>query len=159
MFLSYKISVGKLLVGHLLRDDIRLEESVQLAIKGHVWAINPGGLCYSSDSPQVGFQAVAQIHVCVGILGPLVSFDPFREFSLHRLEKYYIFYLLVVGNRGPLMLACSNVHISVGFSIFSNAYSTSFGVSHGFVTPIKGCRVTDSFMSLVGFEFSMDVYG
>ena len=55
------------------------------------------------------------------------------------------------------MVACSNVHISRGFSIFGNAFSTTFGVSHEFVTPIKGCMVTDSFMSLVGFEFSVDV--
>ena len=57
------------------------------------------------------------------------------------------------------MLACSNVHVSGGFSIFGNAFRTTFEVSHGFVTPIKGCRVTDYFMSLVGFEFSVDVYG
>ena len=39
------------------------------------------------------------------------------EFSLPRLEKYRIFDLLVVGNGGPLMLACSNVNVSRGFSI------------------------------------------
>ena len=82
-----------------------------------------------------------------------------REFSLPRLEKYRIFYLLVVGNGGLLMLACSNVHVSRGFSIFGNAFSIVFGVSHGFVTPIKGFRVTDSCMPLAGFEFSMGVYG
>ena len=57
------------------------------------------------------------------------------------------------------MLACSNVHVSGGFSIFGNAFSTTFRVSHEFVTPIKGCRVTDSFMSLAGFVFSVGVYG
>ena len=57
------------------------------------------------------------------------------------------------------MLACSNVHVSQGLSIFGNAFSMAFGVSHEFVTPIKGCRVTNSFMSLVGFEFAVDVYG
>ena len=57
------------------------------------------------------------------------------------------------------MLACSNVHVSGGFSIFGNAFSTTFGVSHRFVTLIKGCRVMDSFVLLDGFEFSMDVYG
>ena len=57
------------------------------------------------------------------------------------------------------MLACSNVHVSGGFSISGNAFSMDFGVSHGFVTLIKGCRVTDSFMSLAGFEFKVDVYG
>ena len=46
-----------------------------------------------------------------------------------------------------------------GFSIFGNAFSTTFGVSHGFVIPIKGRRVTDSFMSLASFEFMVDVYG
>ena len=57
------------------------------------------------------------------------------------------------------MLACSNVHVSGGFSIFRNTFNTTFGIFHGFVTPIKGCRVMDSFMSLTGFEFSVDVYG
>ena len=45
------------------------------------------------------------------------------------------------------------------FSIFGNAFSTAFGVSHRIVTLIKGYRVTDSFISLVSFEFSVDVYG
>ena len=31
-----------------------------------------------------------------------------------------------------------------------------FGVSHRFVTPIKGCRVMDSFVLFAGFEFSVD---
>ena len=100
----------------------------------------------------------------MGILGPSMGFDPSgpsewrcwakshgihnaplffaREFSLSQLEKYRIFY-----------------HVSRGFSIFGNAFSMDFGVSPGFVTLIKGCRVTDSFMSLTGFEFSVDVYG
>ena len=81
------------------------------------------------------------------------------ELSLSRLEKYRIFDLLVVGNGGLLMLVRSNIHVSGGFSIFGNAFSTTFGVSHGFVNAIKGCKVTDSFMSLAGFEFSVDVYG
>ena len=57
------------------------------------------------------------------------------------------------------MLACSNVHVSGGFSICGNAFSTTFGVSHRFVTLKKGCRVMDSFVLLDGFEFSVDVYG
>ena len=57
------------------------------------------------------------------------------------------------------MLACSNVHVFGGLSIFGNAFSMAFGVFYGFVTPVKGCRVTDSFMSLDGFEFVVDVYG
>ena len=76
-----------------------------------------------------------------------------------RLEKYHILDLLVVGNERLLMLACSNVHIFVGFSIFGNAFNTAFRVSHKFVTPIKGCRVMDSFVLLAGFEFSVVVYG
>ena len=55
------------------------------------------------------------------------------------------------------MLVCSNVHVSADFSIFGNAFSTTFGVSLRFVTPIKCCRVTDSVMSLAGFEFLVDV--
>ena len=57
------------------------------------------------------------------------------------------------------MLACSNVHVSGSFSIFGNTLIMAFGVSHKFVTPIKGCRVMDSFVLLAGFEFSVDVYG
>ena len=57
------------------------------------------------------------------------------------------------------MFVCSNVHASWGFSIFGNAFSTTFGVSHRFVTLIKGYKVTDSFISLASFEFSVDVYG
>ena len=94
-----------------------------------------------------------QIHVRVALLGPHVGFDSFEpsewgcwakshgthnaplfpvgEFSLPRLEKYRIFHLFVIGNRGPLMLACSNVHVSRGFSIFGNAFSTTFGVPTG----------------------------
>ena len=74
------------------------------------------------------------------------------------LEKHRAFDPFVIGNGGLLMLACSNVHVFGRFSIFGNAFSTTFGVSHWFVTPIKGCRVTDSFMSLAGFKFAVDVY-
>ena len=34
-----------------------------------------------------------------------------------------------------------------------------FGISHRFVAPIKGCRVMDSFVLWVGFEFLMGMYG
>ena len=57
------------------------------------------------------------------------------------------------------MLACSNMHVSGGFFLFRNTFNTTFGVSHRFVTPIKGCKVMDSFVLLAGFEFSVDVYG
>ena len=57
------------------------------------------------------------------------------------------------------MLACSKVHFFRGFSIFGNTFNPNFGVSHRFVTPIKGYRVMNSFMSLAGFEFLEDVYG
>ena len=40
---------------------------------------------------------------------------PAGEISLPWLEKYRILDLLVVGNVGPLMLACSKVHVSGGF--------------------------------------------
>ena len=69
-------------------------------------------------------------------------FFPAGGFSLPRMEKYHIFYLLVVGNGGLLMLVCSNVHVSGEFSISGNACSTTFGVSHGFTTLMKGCGVT-----------------
>ena len=57
------------------------------------------------------------------------------------------------------MLVCSNMHVSEGFSIFGNTFNTAFGVSHRFVTPIKGWRVMDSFVFLASFEFLVDVYG
>ena len=48
-----------------------------------------------------------------------------REFDLPRLEKYCVFDLVVVGNGGPLMLACSKTHISEECSIFGVAFSTA----------------------------------
>ena len=63
------------------------------------------------------------------------------------------------------MLACSNVHVfweggGGGFIfIFGDTFNTDFEVSHRFVTFIKGRRVMDSFVLLVGFEFSVDVHG
>ena len=51
------------------------------------------------------------------------------------------------------------MHVSGGFSIFGNTFNKAFRVSHRFVTPIKSCRVMDSFVQLAGFEFSVDVYG
>ena len=91
---------------------------------------------------------MVQIHARVGILGPPLSFDPFGpfewvcwvkshgthnaplfltgEFSVPRLEKFRIFDLFVFGNGGPLMLACSNVHVFGESSIFGNAFNTAF---------------------------------
>ena len=43
--------------------------------------------------------------------------------------------------------ACSNVHVSYESSIFGNTFSMAFLVFHGFVTPIKGCRVTDFYLT------------
>ena len=57
------------------------------------------------------------------------------------------------------MLACFNVHVSGGFSIFGNTFNTAFGVFHRFVTLIKSCRVMDSYVLLADFEFSVDMYG
>ena len=51
------------------------------------------------------------------------------------------------------MLACFNLHVSEGVSIFRNTFNTAFGVSHRFVTLIKGCKVMDSFVLLASFEF------
>ena len=45
------------------------------------------------------------------------------EFDLPRLEKYCVFNLFFVGNGGPLMLECSNVHVFEESSIFENAFS------------------------------------
>ena len=82
------------------------------------------------------------------MFGPLLGFDPFRpselrcwakihgtqnaplfpagEFDLPCLEKYCVFDLVVVGNGGPLMLACSNVHVSEECSIFGIVFSVVF---------------------------------
>ena len=82
------------------------------------------------------------------MFGPFLGFDPFGpstwrcwakihgtnnaplfpsgEFGLPRLEKYYVFYLVVVGNDGPLMLACSNTHVSEEYTISGVAFSTTF---------------------------------
>ena len=57
------------------------------------------------------------------------------------------------------MLVFSNKHVSGGFSIFATILNTVVRVSHWFVTPIKGYRVMNYFVSLVGFGFSVDVYG
>ena len=147
MFSSCKESAGKSLANHLLKDGSRLEEGI--------------------GSPQDGLQA--WIHVRLGMLGPLLGFDPFgpsewrcwakihgthnaplflaREFDRLRLEKYCVFYLVVIRDGGPLMLACSNVHVSGECSIFGIAFSTTFLVSHWFVTPIKGCKVTGFYLT------------
>ena len=82
------------------------------------------------------------------MLGPLLGFDPFgpstwrcwakihgthnaplfpsREFDLPGLEKYCVFDLVVVRNEGPLMLACSNVHVFGECTISGIAFSTTF---------------------------------
>ena len=43
---------------------------------------------------------------------------PAREVDFPRLEKYRVFYLFVIRNGGPLILACSNVHVFGESSIF-----------------------------------------
>ena len=45
------------------------------------------------------------------------------------------------------MLACFDVNVSEEFSIFGNAFSMTFGVSHRFVTLIKGCGVMDFYVT------------
>ena len=59
MFSSCKELAKKSLAGHLLNDGSRLEDCV--------------------DSPQAGLQA--WIRVRVGMLGPLLDFDPFRSYE------------------------------------------------------------------------------
>ena len=39
------------------------------------------------------------------------------------------------------MIVCSNVHVFEECSISSIAFSATFLVPHGFITPIKGCKV------------------
>ena len=50
----------------------------------------------------------------------------FEEFDLPRLEKYCVCDLVIVGNGEPLMIACSNMHVSGECSIYSMAFSTTF---------------------------------
>ena len=57
------------------------------------------------------------------------------------------------------MLVCSNVRVSGGFLFLVTHLMRPFRISHKFETPIKGCRVMDSFMLLAGFEFSVGMYG
>ena len=57
------------------------------------------------------------------------------------------------------MLVYSNARVTRGFLFLVTHLMQLFGVSHRFDTPIKGCRVMDSFMLLVGFEFSVGMYG
>ena len=59
----------------------------------------------------------------VPIIPPLF---PAEEISIPWLEKYHILDLLVVGNGGPLMLMCSNVRVTEGFSIFANTFNAAF---------------------------------
>ena len=46
-----------------------------------------------------------------------------------------------------------------GFLFLVTHLMRPFGVSHRFETPIKGCRVMDSFMLLAGFEFMVGMHG
>ena len=59
----------------------------------------------------------------VPIMPPLF---PDGELDLPWLEKYCVFDLVVIENEGPLMLACSNVHVSGECSIFGIAFSMPF---------------------------------
>ena len=81
------------------------------------------------------------------------------EISLPPLEKYCILYLLVVGNGGPLMLMCSNVRVTMGFSIFGNTFNADFWGFPQVRNPYNNCRVMDSFVLLADFEFSVGMYG
>ena len=52
---------------------------------------------------------------------------PSGEFVLPRLEKYCFFFnLYIIGNSGPLILACSNAHVSEEYTIYGVALSTTF---------------------------------
>ena len=55
---------------------------------------------------------------------------------------FYFIFLAIVGNGGPLMLACSNADVFKEYTIFGVAFSTDFLVSPWFVTSIKGCKVS-----------------
>ena len=46
-----------------------------------------------------------------------------------------------------------------GFLFLVTHLMQLFGVSHRFETPIKGCRVMDSFVPVAGFEFLVGMYG
>ena len=55
-----------------------------------------------------------------------VPIFPSGEFDLPWSEKYCACDLVVVGNGGPLMIACSNVHVFRERSISSLAFSMTF---------------------------------
>ena len=57
------------------------------------------------------------------------------------------------------MLVCSNACVIRGFSTFGNTFNAAFWGFPQIQNLIKGCRVMDSFVLLVGFEFSEGMYG
>ena len=78
------------------------------------------------------FWALIRLGLLSGDAGPksfIPTIPPFflaGEFDFSRLEKYYVFDLVIVGNGGPLKLACSNMHVSGECSIFGISFSTTF---------------------------------
>ena len=80
---------------------------------------------------------------------------PTREISLPWLENYRTLDLAIVGNEGPLMLMCSNVHVSRGSPIFCSIFNATYRLK----TPIKCHRVMESFVPLTDFEFAVGMYG
>ena len=71
MFLGCKGSAGESLVGYLLKGGCRLEEGVQPARKGRVWAINPGGLCCDQIAHNPDFRPWFRSILVWGYLGLL----------------------------------------------------------------------------------------
>ena len=68
--------------------------------------------------------------------------------------------MLVVGKMG-VVNACvfQRARFRGVFLFLVTHLMWAFRVSHRFVTPIKGCRVMDSFVPLAGFEFLVGMYG
>ena len=60
---------------------------------------------------------------------------------------FVFFFLAIVGNDGPLMLACSNAHVSGEYTISGVALSTTFRISTWFVTSIKWCKVSGFYLT------------
>ena len=58
-----------------------------------------------------------------------------------------LFVFVIIGNDGPLILACSNAHVSEEYTISSVALSTTFRVFPWFVTSIKGFKVSGFYLT------------
>ena len=127
-----KESVEKSLVGHLFNDGIRMEEGadahrpefrpesmVLYRCLGLFWAlIRLGLLCGDIGSK-----------LMVPIMAPFFRLGSSFFLGWKNIVFfifYFLFILAIIGNGEPLMLACSNAHVSKEYTISVVAFSTTF---------------------------------